>query len=94
MLQTCLTCSGIGFKGFVSRQTLTGFIVSIHEQIVSTHGVGQIIAVVVSKAGILEGDNLPDGVIASLGLWDPHVTNLDKDFHLSFCKKIYFTSIS
>ena len=31
---------------------------------------------IVSEAGVLESDHLPDGVIAALGLWYPHVTLL------------------
>ena len=31
---------------------------------------------VVSKTGVLESDDLPDGVIAALGLWYPHVALL------------------
>ena len=73
---TRLTCSWIWFKRFVSWETLTGFIISVHEEIVSTDSVGEIIAVVVSEAGVSESDNLPDGIITTPGLRYPHVTLL------------------
>mgnify|MGYP007048349971 CR=1 FL=1 len=71
-----ITCSRVGFKGFVARQTLTGFVISVHEHVPRAGGVGEVIAVIVSEASVLEGHHLPDGVIAPLGLWYPHVTLL------------------
>ena len=47
-------CPRVGEEGLVPWQTLTRLVVSGQQQVLCAVGVGQIIAVVVSKAAILE----------------------------------------
>ena len=45
---------GVGEEGLVPRQTLTRLVVSWQQQVLGAVGVGQVIAVVVGKAAVLE----------------------------------------
>ena len=67
-------CSRVGLKWFVPRKALTRLVEPLHVDVVGAHRVGQVVAVVVCKAGVPECDNLSYGVVAPAALWDPYVT--------------------
>ena len=75
-LELGLTCARVGLEWLVAGETLARPVVPVHEGVVSTHRVGEVVAVVVREARVLQGHHLPDGVVAAAGLGDPHVSLL------------------
>ena len=69
-------CSWIRLEGFVAWKALARFVVPLHVDVVGTHCVGKIVAVVVGEAGVPQGDDFPDRVVAATALRDADVAGL------------------